>query len=943
MIRNKKIAILAIIAMVMMMMPVSLFASTADKTRIAGDTRVGTSLATCDAGWTSSTVAVVAPSDQANLVDSLTAASLAGQVNAPILITTKTALDAGVKAKLVSLGVTKVYAIGALSDSVVAELTAMSGVTVVRLAGASRWATADAVNAQLTGVVGTFVVGYNSVADALSIASYAAANHFAIVLTKADGTVDASKIVGSTVYLIGGTAVVKDYAGATRIAGADRFATNKAVVDTLTFNLDKVYVANGFSLVDALAAAPLAAQTKSPILLTDGTTIPAMSSDKLKDKVGMLIALGGTAAVSDAVKNSLTNAGPITSITSVAGVSGKFYDINKDTQTLAFTVNGGRTISVDDVYALGYEIEFDTSEAVFDDGGNVDYSKSGDLDSAAMKNVYDSGNSENNVSYTVAITKNGDAVAESSSVNFSLVNGDDTAASAIQSYKIYRDANDGTVYTNEEMTGTQTVPENTSRLIASNEEIQITSGTLVLGENYIVDDVIADTANGDKNVNVTTSVSLKTSDADVADVQDNIIQPTGEGTAKITIVSGSTEKTFSVTVKDATRKAAHAIVVGDTIKVSKASEGFARNAIIIFDQFGDPFYGTAGSDFKIENLSIKNSKGNPIASVIALGGTTDMTGGIPIKITPDDSGAYGTGSFKVYKQDSNSSLTIPMLTVNVTITSDSSADNYKLEWNNRPQSADNILDLNNYAANDSFDNEKLGYAVDAYTSSGGYIGALTSGVTYSVPTATKPIVTIANAEATQFAPTYAVNDGTDPGVDAVVVLPYSGDEANQGFYTGTTTLSAEWMVGAVKHKLTKTVTVKNTGATFQAVTFSDFDAADKVMQVSDILDLEDIAINGDAGNTTLGYTAYSLDGDTDNCILVYVDSDNSGTYTEGNDVKVGYIQAKGKDGITPTPTYGGDDTITFDGDTDGTASIGVYKWGSTSAFKSKTIDVTWSI
>jgi putative cell wall-binding protein len=300
--RTKKIAVLAIIAMVLTLMPAAMFAATADSTRLSGAGRVETALDIASAG-TWGTSVVLAPADQANLVDALAAAPLAGQENAPILLTFKGSLDAAVKAKIAALGATKVYVVGAISDAVAAEVDAMTGVTVETLKGAGRQATAAAINAKLTSPAGTFVVGYDAIADALSVASYAAKNKFAIVLANQDGSVASASLVGATKYIVGGTAKVDDITGVTRISGADRFATNSAVASTLSFSYDRVYVANGVSCVDALAVAPLAAKYNSFVALASGSDVAAASVINAKlIASSKVIAVGGTSAVSDAVK-----------------------------------------------------------------------------------------------------------------------------------------------------------------------------------------------------------------------------------------------------------------------------------------------------------------------------------------------------------------------------------------------------------------------------------------------------------------------------------------------------------------------------------------------------------------------------------------------------------------------------------------------------------------
>jgi hypothetical protein len=317
--RTKKIAVLAIIAMVLTLMPAALFAATADSTRLSGAGRVETALDIASAS-TWGTSVVLAAADNANLVDALAAAPLASQENAPILLTFKGSLDAAVKAKIAALGATKVYIVGAISADVAAQVDAMTGVDTVVLKGATRQATADLVNAKLTSPAGTFVVGFDAVPDALSIASYAAKNKFAIMLTNADGTFSGTAL-GTTKYIVGGTAKVKDITGFTRISGADRFATNNAVASTLTFSYDRVYVANGVSCVDALSVAPLAAKYSAFVALSSASEVAAATTVNAKlTSTSKVIAVGGTAAVSDAVAakvNYASNALTVQSVTAV--------------------------------------------------------------------------------------------------------------------------------------------------------------------------------------------------------------------------------------------------------------------------------------------------------------------------------------------------------------------------------------------------------------------------------------------------------------------------------------------------------------------------------------------------------------------------------------------------------------------------------------------------
>jgi hypothetical protein len=242
--------------------------SKATLSHISGINRVETSVAISRQGWTSAETVILAPGGQNNLIDALAVAPLAGQERAPILLSTGS-LDPAVVAEIQRLGAKKIYAVGAISQDVINALqAALPGVTVENLKGANRFETANLINAKLTAPQGTFVVGYNAVADAVSAASFAAANGYAIQIASPDGSISAAPT--GTAYILGGPTLVSDVAGATRLYGATRYETNKAIRDALTFEYTNIYTADGNTLVDALTGSALAAQTKAAIVLTPG-------------------------------------------------------------------------------------------------------------------------------------------------------------------------------------------------------------------------------------------------------------------------------------------------------------------------------------------------------------------------------------------------------------------------------------------------------------------------------------------------------------------------------------------------------------------------------------------------------------------------------------------------------------------------------------------------
>lgn len=268
--------------------------------RLSGPNRYQTAVKVADQ-FASPTTAILAPANDANLVDALAAAPLAGKTS-PILLTDNNTLTQATQDKLETMAVTKVYVVGAISPAVFDQVDEMPGVTAISLKGANRIETAAAINAELTSPAGTFVVGYNALADALSVASFAAAHNYSILVTNQSGSLPEGITPKGPVYLVGSDALVDEIAGATRLAGPDRWATNKAVLDTLNFSYDKVYVANGTQghLVDALVASSLAASFEAPIILTDtkigGDATAAVVSKKLVTN-SVVIALGSEAVV----------------------------------------------------------------------------------------------------------------------------------------------------------------------------------------------------------------------------------------------------------------------------------------------------------------------------------------------------------------------------------------------------------------------------------------------------------------------------------------------------------------------------------------------------------------------------------------------------------------------------------------------------------------------
>lgn len=922
--KTKKIAVLAIIAMVLTLLPVSLFAATADDTRLAGASRIETALEIASAGWSSADTVVLVPADQANLVDALAAAPLAGQENAPVLLTGKTSLDAGVKARIAALGATKVYVIGAISDSVVNDVKAISSsLTVEKLSGADRWATADAINAKVDSPAGTFIVGYNALPDALSVASYAAAKKYAIVLTKADGSVDSSKIVGSTTYLVGGSAVVQDYSGATRLGGTDRYGTNDAVVKGLTFEYGRVYVANGLSLVDALAASSLAAKYNAPILLSNATSVPAAAS--VSDKIGFVVALGGTSAVADSVVNSIVPTGPI-EVKSVQGVSDKIYTADDSGQYLAFTINGGRVVTLEQLDANDYTIEFEATQPVFEDNEYV--STSGELDTAAMKDFLN-GAASDDFKYSVSISQDNQVVAESTRVTATIAAGTATAASAITDVKF--------------------------KLLGSDDPDDViikdlTSKTLVKDEIALISDVRANTVDGSKNVNIVDGVTVTSSDPFVLAVDDggdNIeLDALSTGSADITITSGSITKTVSFTVKSAARKLDSISIPVKSMKIAAgATYGFP---VYMKDQYGDTLDTSNDDLYSIAATVSDSDLDEDIADVTtdpAAAGCDSTKGELLVLVTAKSGvdAVTGSGTVKIKKPSSNTTLgTIDIGTSSANAVT--AAKYWKLEPATLPCTT-NTIDQNP----DSKDGvTTLLYNLNGYTasSSGYFCGQLATSVQANV------VATDAAGLAGEGFVVSVSNPSTKDvlGVPTVLAGGIISVEAASDTVTGSATLIAEHYSATdsdLGRASSKSITVKNTAPVITDATFvSDISIGDAETRLTDIIKAKNIKVDGSAGEGKLIVAADPLD--NSRAVIFFnkegSDSDDV-TFTAGDDIVVGYIVASRSSGTVGDITFEKTGDVSYlnvaGDDNDGKITIGIKKIGASSPFKTVKVDVSF--
>ena len=323
--------------------------------QFAGDTRYETALALAkdfaenNGGLGGLPVAFVASGE--SLVDAVAVSALAGDLNAPVLLTPGGELHRGGGTFLEDYGVGAIRVLGgpdAVSDAVVTAIKdLLHEPTVTRIAGDDRYATAAAIASALNGSrswcdsddeAAVLVNGGDtSLAGATVIGPVANRLAVPVLLTAADELPDATRdwidengiehvvIVGSTADVSDGIAKMLTADGVDVVEridgdGAGELSVNVAKTvtgscadDLAPVAFDRAALVNGWTrdvAPDAITAAPVLSNGNLVPILLVGDTLPASVRDYLAatptsrngEKVHyQLLAIGGTAAVSDAV------------------------------------------------------------------------------------------------------------------------------------------------------------------------------------------------------------------------------------------------------------------------------------------------------------------------------------------------------------------------------------------------------------------------------------------------------------------------------------------------------------------------------------------------------------------------------------------------------------------------------------------------------------------
>ncbi|MGG3186881.1 cell wall-binding repeat-containing protein [Priestia megaterium] len=339
--------------------------------RLAGTDRLDTSIQISKTGWptglTSSEKAVIlARSD--NPVDALSAASLAGVKDAPILLTNTNSLDSRVLSEINRLEATKVYVLGstgAISESVENTLKANKK-SVTRISGINRFDTAKKINEEAGTSKSTtaIVVNGDTVVDALSATSESAINKVPIYLTRTNNLPVLLPSTVKNVVIYGSTGVVssdvqdqltKQGKTVKRIAGGDRFSTNVAALKASSITFKKTILVRGTSVKttsedypDAVAAGGLANKLHAQIVLTHPTNTNQTVKDYLSTDRLPTYVLGSSGTLTDSVLSGLGYQVPIAEspLYIQATVDTPIYDNRRGNLDEIATLSKGQALEV---------------------------------------------------------------------------------------------------------------------------------------------------------------------------------------------------------------------------------------------------------------------------------------------------------------------------------------------------------------------------------------------------------------------------------------------------------------------------------------------------------------------------------------------------------------------------------------------------------------------
>lgn len=283
---------------------------------IAGNTRYETSVLEAMSAFQSADVVIIASGE--SYVDSIAGASLAGVLDAPILLTNPTVLSQVTKDAIATLSPSKIVILGgdkAVSSEVEAELKIMTN-EVIRLGGEDRFDTQlhiysyGSENGYWTADATVICTGLDF-ADALSISPVVFQQKLPVFFVGQNKNLTLNekqilKETGVSQYIIlGGEQVVSDevdtylsaFGSVIRLSGKTRYETslkiNRYAIQNCGFNWNSIAIASGKSPWDALGGGVMQGKFNRLITLMDVNQQKKEPEVYIDQKPDEVVFLGG--------------------------------------------------------------------------------------------------------------------------------------------------------------------------------------------------------------------------------------------------------------------------------------------------------------------------------------------------------------------------------------------------------------------------------------------------------------------------------------------------------------------------------------------------------------------------------------------------------------------------------------------------------------------------
>lgn len=253
--------------------------------RIAGSNRVETAIEVSKKAYPSQVDTLFLAGYNGD-ADALSATFLAGQMDAPLLISDKHAISKQLEQEINRLAPKEIIILGgtnAVSPKIEEQLREKN-YTTRRIQGNSRIETAINIAAdyyQNEPVEEVFIVEYNSLVDALAIGPVAARDGIPVLITQKNQVpadlksfletygVEKATVIGeeNAVSSKGFAELQKHIENITRVAGENRILTSLTIADKYFDMPNYTFLANGWQNADALIGGYYAGMKNSPIIL----------------------------------------------------------------------------------------------------------------------------------------------------------------------------------------------------------------------------------------------------------------------------------------------------------------------------------------------------------------------------------------------------------------------------------------------------------------------------------------------------------------------------------------------------------------------------------------------------------------------------------------------------------------------------------------------------